>query len=733
VKESNVQQMIPPAVSAPEAGAPAQQRFRGSTARTHRLAEEAASRHMTSFCELRRFTEEAVRPEGVSAMLAEATIFAAVRARLTPVVHDDELLVGAYVRGEQEGWSWFPDGNTEQVEVYARNAPPDRPDLHAMAQRGLFSPQGSFNHKVVDYAHFIRCGSAALIRRAEALAAERTGDAREFAQAFALGHRAIIAHAHTYADACTRLAEQATPERAAELHEMARICRKAPECPAETFHEALQSLWFAYLVAGDALGRPDVYLDAFYQADLAAGRITPERALELIECLLIKVHGDTMQGDINVSSVQTMTLGGVLEDGADACNTLTRLFLQAARNIRLLRPTIYVRCHEGTPEDVLALAVTMLGEGLAEPNFYGDRPVLDGLVRLGLPLEVARDYALSGCAEVVSPGRGNWGAPNGWINLALLVDEALREYAQSGGADLDGLWATIARHMETVADACRDNTAWLDTHREDAALGGTLLMPVCLERCCDLVHGGAETYYGHWEAMGLPNAADMLYAAEQLAFDADTPLASLFARLDAGDPALQARLRALPKFGNDVDGPDRCAARLVDMMAEALERRDTSLRTALVLGHLAGGENMHICYGLLMGPTLDGRLAGQTLADSLAGAQGRTTHGPTAIMRSLCRLDHSRLVAGNVSTLQIGTAEFATPESRQRVIALIRAFVALGGSQLQFNVADVAALRRAQDAPEAYRGLMVRVGGYSADFTHMGRRLQDEIIARMAS
>jgi trans-4-hydroxy-L-proline dehydratase len=255
-------------------------------------------------------------------------------------------------------------------------------------------------------------------------------------------------------------------------------------------------------------------------------------------------------------------------------------------------------------------------------------------------------------------------------------------------------------------------------------------MPVCLEKCRDIAHGGLRTHYGHWEGQGLSNAADMIYAALVLALDAAEPLWSLLGRLDAGDADLRARLRQLPKFGQGYAPVDAVGARLVSMMAEALEHQRTPLRSALALGHLAGGENMHIAYGLLMGPTLDGRHAGDNLGDSLAGSQG-VTGTPTEVLRSLCTLDHSRLIAGNVSTLRLLPADFATAETRANVVALLRAYIAEGGSQLQLNVVDAATLRRAQAHPEGYRGLMVRVAGYSADFTQCGKVLQDEIIARL--
>jgi formate C-acetyltransferase len=687
------------------------------------LIDDALAVPPAAFSELRALSAALPLAEGI---LPQARGFAAVHPRLTPVIRDGELLVGARVRGAGQTWDWYPDGATDYVRVYAAGAPPVRPDIVAMAERGLISPQGSFNHKVVDFHGFLRTGSAALAARARALMAERTGPARDVAEAFALGHEAMIAHARTYATACRALAETAPRARAAELREMARVCDKVPAHPADTFHEALQMLWFAHMVAGDAVGRVDVCLHDFYARDLAAGRITPASAQELIECFLAKLHTDVFEGELNVSSVLTLTLGGVLADGRDATNDLTRLFLRAIRAVRLLRPTVYLRCHDGMPPDVLELAIELLAEGLAEPSFYWDAPILAGLQRIGVPLAEARNYALSGCTEVVSPGLGNWGAPNGWINLALLVDEALRGCT---GNTPDAVWAAIDAHITTVADACRDATTYLDARDTDPRLGTTLLMPVCLERGADVMHGGAASYYGHWEAMGLSNAAEMLHAALTLLGEGEA-LPDLFARLDAGDPALRARIEGLPRFGNDVPAVDALAAALTTRLADALEARATPLRRALVLGHLAGGENMHLAYGQRMGATLDGRRAGQTLADSLAGGQGCTRQGPTAAIRSLCRLDHSRLIAGNVSTLRLTERDMATPEGRARVAALVRTFGALGGSQLQLNVVDAATLRAAQADPAAHRGLMVRVAGYSSEFTRLGAALQDEIIAR---
>ena len=704
---------------------------RGSTPRTHQLAWDA-TRRSGKFVEEAQLNESYIPPDkDMPPILAAAHRFKSVYPFLTPLVRDGERIVGAKIQSDEEpAWGWVPDGSEHYVDRFAGSAPPDRPDIRDMAARGLLSPASSFNHKVVDFESFIRTGSAAISRRARGIAEEKTGSERDVAVAIAMGHEAIMAHAATYVTLCTALASSAAPEEVEELTEIARVCERVPAYPARTFREAIQSFWFAYMVAGDGVGRPDVYLYDFYKADIVAGKITPEEALELIECLLIKLHGDYASSKFNVSSIHTMTLGGQLPDGSDATNDLTRLFLKGMRNVRLLRPTVYVRCHEHTPEDVLTLAVTLLGEGLAQPSFYGDEPIIQGLVRNGISPEVARDYALSGCTEVVSPGRGNWGAPSGWVNLACVTDEALRECATHENPTTEVMWQTIRRHMEDLAEVCRVTQCWLDERETDTRYNATLFMPSCLERGRDVVHGGAESYLSQWAGIGLPNAANMVHAAMRLALEPNEPLADLFERIDANDPEFRGRLRSLPAFGNDCAEVDHIGARLITLMADALERRATPLRTSLTLGHLAGGENMHIAYGLRMGATLDGRSAGQTLADSLTGSQGTAVSGPTAQIRSTCKLDHSLLVGGNISTLQLSPAEFATPDGRAKVVALIRAFVAMGGSQLQFNVSDARTLREAQKDPEAYRGLFIRVAGYSADFTGIGKTLQDEIIAR---
>ncbi|MCL1794117.1 MAG: hypothetical protein FWG34_09625 [Oscillospiraceae bacterium] len=711
---------------------------RGSTPRTQRLCEEVATRYFGPFDEIHAANKTFCPRESASPWQIAGERFAYVKDHLTAYIRPDDLLAGALVRGDgPTGSGWHPAGEDGYISHFANNVCPKEPKwVYDMAARGLISPQGAFNHKVVDYAGFLRIGSLGMIERAENLLSGRNGIGREITEGFISGHRCMIRTAERYAGQYAKLAKTANTEKEkSEYSEMERICRKVPAYPADTFHEAMQMLWFAYMVSADGTGRPDQYLYEYYRSDLEAGNIDEARAQELIEAFMIKLHGECFEGVFNVSSVQTMTLGGCGPDGEDACNDLTRLFLQAIRSVRLLRPTVYIRCTGQTPREILELAVSMLGEGLGEPNFYGDKPVLEGLTRMGVKLEDARDYALSGCAEVVSPGKGNWGAPNGWINIAQLALEALHKTAetQPDAKSIDEFWEAYKKMCEEVAEACSIANLHTDENCADFRYESTIMYPICLENGLDVMRGGLETYFAHWEGIGLPNAADMVYAADKMAWGCEAKLSDLLHELESKqNEKLILSLRKLPKFGGDNAEVDGIAAKLVEILSQSLEARSPGCRRALFLGHLAGGENMHIAYGKHMPATLDGRRAGQPLADSMAGSQGRAG-SPTAAIQSLCRLDHSRLQAGNVSTLRLTPADFATKQDQGKVAELIRAFIALGGSQLQINVLDTEILRKAQQNPQQYAGIIVRVAGYSSAFDGLGKTVQDEIIARYES
>ena len=709
---------------------------RGSTARTAMLAEDAARYERCRWSEWHQLLAKN-QPDDYTDFAQLASQYQQLYSNLTPLIRPGELIVGARYEMEtgQPGADnyarWDPEGNhyvgafAERLSAY--------PYLHSMAARGLFSPVAALNHRVADFAALIATGSQALVTQAEEQIATKDESVRKFALAFAQGHNTIMKHARNYCDAVKALArETSDPSRKAELLQIADICAQVPANKATSFHQAVQSFWFYYMAGGVDIGRIDQYLYPYYQKDISSGNITRAKAQEIIECLLIKLHRDYADGDMNVSSIHTLTLGGLTPSGEDACNELTEIFLQAAHAVRLLRPSIYLRCHPGTPHKYIDLAFSLLADGLAEPSFYGDLPIIEGLLRLGVSLEEARNYALGGCTEVVSSGHGNWGAPNGWINIALLVDDALRQAAADGVTEIAALWEIIEAKAAEVALACRDAMIMLD-NESLPNYAFSLLMPCCLERRKDVTCGGAESNMSQWAGVGLPNAADMLYSAAQLSFAVARPLQQLIADCDAGNEQLQHDIARLSKYGNGRHDVDQFAARLVEILSIALEAQSTPLRSHFSLGHLSGGENMHIDYGRFLSNTLDGRQTGKPLADSLAASQGKGIAGATALLHSSCTLDHSRLQAGNITTLMLNPVDFKREDGIPKMRALLKTFLRLGGSQLQFNLVDAEILRQAQQCPAEHAGLLVRVAGYSADFTHIGPRLQAEIISRFAA
>lgn len=713
------------------------ERPRGSTPRTHRLATRAASQPYGCWLEWRELSAR-FRPRGTAdPHTEEADQWCRVLDRLRPCIRPEELIVGARRRAEptEEGHQdctrgWEP-GGYGHIRHFAAAVPESLASLKAEADRGLIAPVGACCHRVADYEALLQIGCRALARRARELAAKRTGAARSFSLAVARYHEALMAHAEAYAETARFLATATEDEtRRAELLTIAAVCTRVPAAPAQTFREAVQAFWFLYFMTTMDVGRIDQVLFPYYQRDREQGSLQDETALELLECLLIKMHRDYAESSMNVSSIHTLTLGGLTPEGGDGTNALSFLFLRAARNLRLMRPSLYIRCHADTPHALVHAGVEMLAEGLSEPSFYGDAPIVAGLERIGVPTAEARNYALGGCTEVVSPGRGNWGAPTGWLNIALLTDEALRETAALGMTTLANFWPVFDRHLDRAVAACREATAWMD-EAAGTDLRFSAAMPCCLEAGADFFRGGADTRCAQWAGVGLPNAAEMVYAADRLAFSRRQPLAPLFALLDSDDEDIRRRLRSLPRFGQGEDGVDKFAASLLTRISTALEAASTPQRSCLTLGHLSGGQSINIDCGDRIGPTLDGRRARQPLADSLAGTHGAATHGPTALIRSICALDHSRLQGGNVSTLMLNRDDFSGPGGQDRLTRLVETFIGLGGSQLQINLVGAETLRQAQAAPEAHRGLLVRVAGYSADFTRISTDIQDEMIARL--
>lgn len=634
--------------------------------------------------------------------------------------------------GHQQWQPWFPmDAETT-----------------AYFTHGLLCYAG--NHTTIDYQLLLTEGLSGVIARIdERLSRVRSDEADAAAQTDFL--RALRVVAEGYIDLCRRYGALAEAQaaactdavRAEELQQIAVHCRRVVAEPARNFREACQSLWFGFLFQPDAPGRVDYLLWPFFQGDLAQGALTREAAKELLGELWIK-YFSYLGASQPVGAMHHLTLGGVTPDGADASSALTDLCLEVTHDLQLHRPQVGLRWHADMPAERLRAAVRTWRSGTGSPDLCNDMVLVPALTAVGVAVEDARDFSLSGCQEVIVSGKAQMGSVEGFINVAKTVRMALGlepelfTPPQPAPETFDAFWEVVADAMARVvagahtASHLRDEAA-----AADPALCASLLVHDCIERAKGYSQGGARYNFCNWNAVGMANTADALLAIKRLVYDErQLTLAELRAALQAdwqGYEALQQRmLQAIPKFGNDEDEVDALAARIITHLDACLKRHTPYRGGSYILGTLAGAENMHMEFGRVTGATPDGRRQGERLADSIGAAQGRDRQGITALLNSVAKLPHGVLPTATTLNLKLDPGLIATEEGVALVADLIRAHFRAGGQHCQVNLATREQLLAARAHPELHQNLMVRVAGYSAPFVALYTELQDEIIARTA-
>ncbi|MBM3476892.1 MAG: hypothetical protein FJX75_26770, partial [Armatimonadetes bacterium] len=516
---------------------------------------------------------------------------------------------------------------------------------------------------------------------------------------------------------------------------------RCPEHPPATFREAVQTFWLVfYLNGADSCARIDQDLGPYLERDLAAGLLTEEEARELIASLWVR---------FDEYRSWSAVIGGVDAEGHDACNTFTRLALEATERLQTQAPNLALRVHEGLPDDVLRQALRMIARGGGMPALVNDAPIIESLQARGVSLEDARDYALTGCAQVIVPGRSYGGYEdillNGlkWLELALhngfdpVVNEQLGPQT-SEPSDLltfRSLMSAWQTQMRAVCDTCTAMAgASLRVLAEHFPSGlRSLLSYDAVERGLDMRAGGYRYNEGLADVLGLTNLADCLAVIRELVYErGEFTLPELVAILDANweghEPLRQRCLREFPKFGNDDPAHDAFVASVHETVLRELQSRPTEIGEGRYNLDIVGWTG-HLDWGHQTLASADGRCAYEPLADSCGASQGRDTHGPTALLASAGRLNHSRL-HGVVAL----TVRFTSPQDTEGSVgslhSLVRTYFDLGGQQLQINVVDNRLLRDAQEHPERYESLVVRVGGFSAYWTRLSPQMQEAIISR---
>lgn len=601
---------------------------------------------------------------------------------------------------------------------------------------------GQTGHCQLDLSRLFALGVDGLLAdlqtRAEA-AGGKTGEVYRSFRAALDGLAGLVENAAAAAEAA---GAGAAAQRVHELDEMAAACARVAHHPPETFHEAIQLLWLTILgcTVGDRAwlvspGRIDRVLWPYYQADLAAGRLTPERALLLIEALYLLLNENIPDG----LAIAVM-VGGRDAQGADTTNALSYLCLEALRRTRLVYPTVGVCWHAGTPLALSELAVDLITQGIANPAFFGDETIQRGLQRYGVPPEESGEYINSTCVEITPVGSSNvWVASPYFSTPGILLEEIAAAAARGEENEprdfatfLAGYQARLARR---VADAAAQEN---NSRRARQQYGGKPLQSVftrdCIARGRDIDDGGARYNWVECSFVGLANLADSLYVLREEVFEKRRlTLAEVHAMLHANFAGFEAeRLRFLnghAKYGNACAAVDELVERVVGFGREACARQ-TMLPDDSPFVPGAFCWIMHEQLGRDCGATPDGRKAGFPFADGCGPAQGRERGGPTSAARSVTSWDAAPLIGGAAFNLKFNRALFRTAGPVERLRDLILTFLEMGGFETQVNVLDAGVLKEAQANPEAYRDLVVRIGGYTDYFTRLSPQMQAEVILR---
>jgi len=571
--------------------------------------------------------------------------------------------------------------------------------------------------------------------------------------------------ASRYAKEASRLAaNEEDPARKQELEEIADICSRVPFEPPQTFREALQTIWFGQIglfieenAPSYSPGRMDQYLYPYYKADLEAGRLTKEEAQELLECLWIKMsemswllNANATQYFTGYMPFQNVNAGGVDRKGNDATNELSYMFLQATMDVQLFQPSLAVRIHNSTPQDFLLKVAELVRLGTGFPAIHFDDTSIKMMLKKGVEIEDARDYCLVGCVEPNVGGKMSQWSDGGHYNFGAAVEFALFDGVSLLTGKQLGLPSGDPRDFESYDEFAAAVKKQISHFiRQDAIANlvvekahqdllpkpfQSCLVEDCVDRGLDVMWGGAR--YNAGPALILTGVADLsnsLAAVKKLVYEEealsiDELCEALEANFEGYEDIRQLLINRAPKYGNDDDYVDKIAQEFTDFAAEQAESY-TSVRGCQIINGLYPVSS-NVPHGLVVGALPSGRKARKPLADGCSPNHGTDTNGPTAAIKSVDKLNHENHTAGTLLNQKLSPAVLEGDNGLNNLVALLRAHNELGGYHVQFNVISNETLRDAQKYPERYRGLLVRVAGYSAYFTELCEDTQNDIIGR---
>ena len=668
------------------------------------------------------------------------------------------------------GDKWLPDNADEFMKLQASDyGIPGRP--------GALLPPG---HLTPGFQKILRVGYGAIRKQAQDWLDEREGrimgdDMRKyvFYKAATIACDGAITLTRRYAEMAAEMAKTApTPERKAELEKMAAGLEWITVNPARTFWEACQQvlLYHLFLMVDNgpgvtSMGRFDQNTWPYLKKELEEGTITITEAQELVDAFFLKINTffeggfGKMAQTAGVGHIgQHTTIGGVIPaTGEDATNPVSYMILETMARLKLHEPTVSLRVHKNTPEEIWSCALEMSKIVGGLPLFQNDEVIIPGIMKeLSFTLEDARDYSLIGCQEIVGSGN-DYPAPNGtamshngiyWpIVTVMAINNGINpmngqqapEHVRSGYLydmksieEVRAAFEKLARWMLTWS-ATLNNYAEYEQARLFPFPNLSISTDGCMEKGMDVSSGGAKYNSYGGTATGLATSGDSLTAIKYMVFDKKLVsgkefLDAILADWEGYEPLRQQVISEVPHYGNADPYADMELKWVVDLYYQ-LCTEFTNQRCSVYKGGMYGAAD-HVPQGELTWATPDGRKTGSPIADAMSPVQGRDTNGPTSVFVSTTCFDHTRFMDGMALNLRLHPSSLSREDGIDKLRDMTRTFFEEGGMECQYNVVDAATLREAQENPEKHHNLVVRIAGYSAYFVEMTTAMQNDVISR---
>jgi len=583
-------------------------------------------------------------------------------------------------------------------------------------------------------------------------------------QAMDVAADALIRFAERHAEKARELAErEQDPVRKQELLQIAEICSWVPAHPPRTFWEALQMYWFVHLGfvteynPWDSFnpGRLDQHLYPFYRRDVEEGRLTKEKAKELLELFWIKFNNQPAPPKVGITEEQSATyqdfalinVGGVKKDGSDAVNELSYLILDVVEEMRLIQPSACVQLSKKNPDRFLKRAIRVVKAGFGQPSIFNTDVIIQEFLRTGKSIEDARLGGPSGCVTISAFGKESC-TLTGYMNWVKIFELVLNNGVDPLTGEVVGIQMGDPRDFKTfeeLMDAYKRQLKYF----VDVKIKGnniierlyaqhlpapymSILFDDCIKKGEDYHAGGPRYRTTYIQGVGIGSLTDSMAAVKYHVFDKKTLsmeelLDAMKDNFEGKEELRQILVNKTPKYGNDDDYADSIATELFNAYFDVLDGRPNTKGGKYRVNLLP--TTVHIYFGKVVGAMPNGRKAHQPLSDGISPTQGADVNGPTAVIKSVAKIDHAR-TGGTLLNQKFIPQVLETEEGIEKLAHLVRTYFRFDGHHIQFNVVTADTLREAQRKPEEYKDLIVRVAGYSDYFCDIGRDLQEEIIAR---